>query len=97
MLMNDEISYVTVIITYVIAYAKLLFYSMHKSYKFSPKENKISRIPKSDFPTPVSGYLLFLRYTLITPPLLFRILQSASAQGTATDRPLFSAFPRSVL
>lgn len=96
MLMNDEISYVTFIITYVIAYVKLLFYFMHKSYKFSPKANKISRIPKSDlsFPTPVSGYLLSLRYTPKVPPLLFRTLRSASVRGTATGRPLFLAFPK---
>ena len=50
-----------------------------------------------------SGSFLTVRRSTIslrcsaTSPLLFRILQSASAQGTATGRPLFSAFPRSVL
>ena len=43
-----------------------------------------------------SGSFLTVRRSA-TSPLLFRILQSASAQGTATGRPLFSAFPRSVL
>ena len=43
-----------------------------------------------------SGSFLTVRRSA-TSPLLFRILQSASAQGTATGRPLFLAFPRSVL
>ena len=50
-----------------------------------------------------SGSFLTVRRSTIslrcsaTPPLLFRTLRSASVQGTATGRPLFSAFPRSVL
>ena len=50
-----------------------------------------------------SGSFLTVRRSTIslrcsaTPPLLFRTLRSASVQGTATGRPLFLTFPRSVL
>ncbi len=50
-----------------------------------------------------SGSFLTVRRSTIslrcsaTPPLLFRTLRSASVLGTATGRPLFLTFPRSVL
>ena len=43
-----------------------------------------------------SGSFLTVRRSA-TPPLLFRTLRSASVLGTATGRPLFLTFPRSVL